>query len=165
MTETATSDWENEISEFLGELSRVQGKLLALLEKKRSRIAAGDHTGLEGLAEEEQQLLEELKSVSERRSELLRAAASAGLPHDSIRGLTTSLPHGPRTRLNSDVVAARNRTRLLRHQSLANWVLVQRSLLHLSQMLEIIATGGRGAPTYEKGGRRPGGGSLIDQAV
>ena len=148
MTETATSDWENEISEFLGELSRVQGKLLALLEKKRSRIAAGDHTGLEGLAEEEQQLLEELKS--ERRwSELLEA----------------SLPHGPRTRLNSDVVAARNRTRLLRHQSLANWVLVQRSLLHLSQMLEIIATGGRGAPTYEKGGRRPGGGSLIDQAV
>ncbi|MCU0373434.1 MAG: hypothetical protein MUE56_09370, partial [Ignavibacteria bacterium] len=29
--------------------------------------------------------------------------------------------------------------RLLQHQSLTNWVLAQRSMLHLSQLLEIIA--------------------------
>ena len=38
--------------------------------------------------------------------------------------------------------------RILQHHSLANWVLAQRSLLHVSQLLEIIATGGRMQPTY-----------------
>ena len=40
--------------------------------------------------------------------------------------------------------------RLLQHHSLTNWVLVQRTLIHLSQVLEIIATGGRLKPTYGK---------------
>jgi hypothetical protein len=40
------------------------------------------------------------------------------------------------------------RLRLLQHHSFANWVLAQRSLLHVSQLLEIIATGGRMQPTY-----------------
>jgi hypothetical protein len=42
---------------------------------------------------------------------------------------------------------------------------VQRTVLHLSQMLEIIATGGRTQPTYGNSPRAHRGGSLIDQAV
>jgi hypothetical protein len=57
------------------------------------------------------------------------------------------------------------RARLLQHQSLANWVLAQRTVLHLSQMLEIIATGGRLQPTYGKENSAATGGSLVDQAV
>ena len=49
---------------------------------------------------------------------------------------------------------AAERSRLLQHQSLTNWVLVQRSLLHLSQLIEIIATGGRPKPTYGNGSDR-----------
>jgi hypothetical protein len=53
----------------------------------------------------------------------------------------------------------------VQHHSLTNWVLVQRTLIHLSQMLEIIATGGRMKPTYGEGGRTDAGGSLVDQAA
>ena len=60
---------------------------------------------------------------------------------------------------------AANRSQLLRHQSLTNWVVVQRSLLHLSQMIEIIATGGRPKPTYDKGSGSHSGGSLVDRAA
>jgi hypothetical protein len=60
---------------------------------------------------------------------------------------------------------AADRSRLLQHQSLTNWVLVQRTLLHLSQMIEIIATGGRPKPTYEKGPGSNSGGALVDRAA
>jgi hypothetical protein len=52
--------------------------------------------------------------------------------------------------------------RLLQHHSLANWVLAQRSLLHVAQMLEIIATGGRLQPTYGNGESSMSGGALVD---
>ena len=159
------SDWEAQVAQLLEELSSVQGRLLALLERKRKLIAASDLAGLEALRPEEEQLLAELQDVSQSRTSLLQAAASAGMPHDSIRGLTSAMSAEPRRRLQTSVAEAESRTRILRHQSLANWVLVQRSLLHLSQMLEIIATGGQSAPTYEKGGRSSGGGFLLDQAV
>ncbi len=58
---------------------------------------------------------------------------------------------------------ARARARLLQHQSLTNWVFVQRTLIHLSQMLEIIATGGRLHPTYGKGDTADTSGNLVDQ--
>jgi hypothetical protein len=38
--------------------------------------------------------------------------------------------------------------RLLQHHSLTNWVVTQRTLIHLSQMIEIVATGGRMSSTY-----------------
>ena len=52
---------------------------------------------------------------------------------------------------------------LLQHHSLANWVLAQRSLLHISQLLEIIATGGRLRPTYGKSEPVLARGALVDQ--
>ena len=55
------------------------------------------------------------------------------------------------------------RMRLLQHQSLANWVLAQRSLLHVSQLIEIIATGGRMQPTYGDKESVHARGSLVNQ--
>ena len=57
------------------------------------------------------------------------------------------------------------RTRVLRHHSLTNWVLVQRTLIHLSQMLEIIATGGEMQPTYGKEESVHARGALVDRAA
>jgi hypothetical protein len=53
--------------------------------------------------------------------------------------------------------------RLLQHHSLTNWVLAQRSLLHITQLLEIVATGGRLQPTYGKGASSHARGALVDQ--
>ena len=62
-------------------------------------------------------------------------------------------------------IEAAGKSRLLQHQSLTNWVVVQRTLLHLSQLLEIIATGGRLRPTYGKESPAASGGALLDHAV
>ena len=80
-------------------------------------------------------------------------AGQEGLPSNSLQVLRGALPPTERERLAESFRTAHARARLLQHHSLANWVLVQRTLIYLSQMLEIIATGGRLRPTY--GGGEP----------
>jgi flagellar biosynthesis/type III secretory pathway chaperone len=157
--------WETEIGSLLAELADVQSALLAVLSEKRELLAAGDHDALAAVAGREQQLLDRLQACHERRQQLLARAGSEGLPADSIRSLTGHLPAERRGQVQAAVREASERSRILQHQSLTNWVLVQRSLLHLSQMIEIIATGGRARPTYGKGSDRAPSGALVDRAV
>ena len=163
---------ESEIAGLLGDLSAVQRDLLDVLTTKRGLLAAGDSEALPAISVREQDLVTRLQACHDRRQRLLAQAADDGLPSDSIRSLSKSLPSNSRNRLRGDLDEAQQRSRLLQHECLTNWVLVQRTLLHLSQLIEIIATGGRMQPTYGKGLDRhshPGeamvGGALVDRAV
>ena len=155
--------WETDIAALLTDLSATQGDLLVLLSEKRALIAEGDNVGLQALQSREEALTARLSTCHGRRQELLAQAAEEGRPADSILALTDSLPSEGREKLRPAVREARSRARLLQHESLANWVLIQRSLLHLSQLIEIIATGGQRQPTYGDGA--PGTGALVDRAV
>jgi flagellar biosynthesis/type III secretory pathway chaperone len=157
--------WESEIGGLLGELSEVQTALLGTLNEKRQLLASGDVAALSALAPREQELADRLQACHERRQQLLARASADGLPADSIQSLSERLPADSRSRVNAIIREAAGRTQLLQHQSLANWVLVQRSLLHLSQLIEIIATGGRTKPTYGKGSESGGSGALVDRAA
>jgi hypothetical protein len=165
---TATSEgtaWELELAELLERLSAAQSQLLALLVEKRDCIVRRDHRALAELASREGELAGELQACHRRRQELLAAADAEGLPGGSLSDLSAAIALSRGAQLERSVAEARNRARLIRHECLAQWVAVQRTVLHLSQLLEIIATGGHGQPTYGKG---PGGarsGSLMDQAV
>ena len=158
-------NWESEIGGLLGELAEVQSSLLATLSEKRSYLVAGDQVALEGMAGREQELADRLQACHERRQQLLTKAGTEGLPSDSIQSLSDELPAASRDRMQASIREAAARTQLLQHQSLTNWVLVQRSLLHLSQLIEIIATGGRPKPTYDKGPTPRAGGALVDRAA
>jgi hypothetical protein len=157
--------WESEIGELLTDLADVQSALLAVLAEKRQILVSNDHVALSAMATREQELLERLQSCHERRQLLLSRASADGIPAASIGALSERLPPDSRGRLQAGILEAADRARLLQHQSLTNWVLVQRTLLHLSQMIEIIATGGRLRPTYGNGSDRAPGGALVDQAA
>lgn len=165
MTATMSTTWETDLAELLTELSGVQQELLSVVQRKCALLASADIDGLREVGSQEQDLAERLQACQERRKQLLLAARAQGMPSASIRQLATALPAERRGEVMSQIEQAGNRTRLLQHQSLTNWVLVQRTLLHLSQMLEIIATGGRLQPTYEKGQRATVSGSLVDRAA
>src|SRR3954469_21489922 len=156
--------WDGELASLLTELSATQRELLVLLDEKRALLVAGDTQGLTGLHEREHNLIGRLQACHAQRRELLDRAASEGLPSDSIRSLSAALP-GDRRVTDAEVQHAASRARLLQHHSLAQWVVVQRTLLHLSQLLEIIATGGRPQPTYGKEAVAHSGGTLLDQAA
>jgi len=157
--------WETDLTEFLAELSAAQDELLTVLNRKLALLAAADAAGLEQLSPVEALLAERLQTCYQRRLELLDRARSRGLPSDSLRSLSGAIPGERRKEIQAQVDHAADKSRLLQHQSLTNWVVVQRTLLHLSQMLEIIATGGRMRPTYGTEGSSSSGGSLLDHAA
>jgi hypothetical protein len=160
-----TDNWESDIAALLAELSDVQSALLDTLHEKRRLLVANDQEALSAIAPREQQLIERLQACHNQRQQLLSRAADDGLPADSIRSLSNKLPNDARGRMQASIREAEERSRILQHQSLTNWVLVQRTLLHLSQMIEIIATGGRPRPTYGKGSDRAPSGALVDRAA
>lgn len=159
------ASWEAAIADLLDELSSVQEDLLTTLSAKRAAIVAGNLEQLQQLQEQEQELGKRLEACHHRRCELLEEAAQRGLPSDSISQLATALPAGSRKQVGEQVQHVSARTRLLRHHSLTNWVLAQRSLLHLSQLLEILATGGKTKPTYSKEESPHSRGNFVDHAA
>ena len=157
--------WDNELGQLLSRLSETQEQLLSLLSTKHYLLLARDHEALSQLLPQEESLCAELQSCYEHRQLLLERAAEEGLPSDSIQSLTRALPEEQLRKLQDPLAEAGRRSRLLQHQSLTHWVVVQRTLLHLSHMLEIIATGGRNHPTYGKEPDSENSGALMDQAA
>jgi len=156
--------WETDLAGLLNELSSVQSEVLEMLGRKREMLLANDVEGMAELQPIEEQLIARLQACHEHRGQLLTKAGAEGLPNENIRTLAKSLPRSQRQTLEPELTAAAARARMLQHQSLTNWVVVQRTLIHLSQIVEIIATGGRPHPTYGMSGCAPAGGSLLDQA-
>ena len=154
---------EAEVASLLNDLLAGQGELMAILNRKRNLLGAMDRDGLAAIADEEQRMLAVLQDCLKRRQDLLARAAGDGLPSTSIRALTNALPPPHREPLARQVAAAGSRARLLQTQSLTNWIIIQRTLIHLSQLLEIIATGGRIQPTYGETGSSRAGGVLLNQ--
>lgn len=163
--------WDSELATLMTDLLATQEETLSVLARKRELLLVGDGEGLALLDVEEERLIERLKGSLVQREKLLKLAAEQGLPHKNLLSLSESLPKGTIGRERSNQLKlARARSRLLRHHGLTNWVVAQRSLIHLSQMLEIIATGGRLRPTYDKvqsaaSGNRQGGGIAGSQCV
>jgi hypothetical protein len=164
-------NYETEIAALLTELAEVQTLLLGALNEKRQLIVAGDIDALSTMSEREEKLASRLQACHERRQQLLMQAEAEGLPADSIESLSEELPESSRRNVQASIRETAGRMQLLRHHSLTNWVVVQRSLLHLSQLIEIVATGGRPKPTYDRGperrdgGARHSGGALVDRAA
>jgi len=157
--------WESDVAALLGELSAVQTDSLKILAQKGRLLAESDFRGLAALTPQEETLVERLQECLARREQLLERARREGLPWQSIRDLARALPRQGRQDLLASLDRARSQARILRHQSLANWAVVQRTLIHLSQLLEIIATGGRLKPTYGRRSAVEANGSIVDREI
>jgi hypothetical protein len=159
------TDWETEVARLLTELSAAQDELFAHLAKKRTLLIASDHQGLTAMLPQEEQLIERMKACASKREQLLLRAKTEGMPSRNITSLGKALPNAEKGDLNQRIAEVNTRTRLLKNQGISNWIVIQRTLIHLSQMLEIIATGGRLQPTYGEGEPVNSTGSLVDRAA
>lgn len=163
--EIGDQPWEQELARLLSELTSVQTDLLAVLEAKRESMGRTDLHGSEELRGRAEQLLARLEACQHRRAELLQTVKEQGAPAANLGSLASRATKGSRGKLVEQVKQASLRMRLLHHCSLSNWVLAQRSLLHVAQMLEIIASGGRLKPTYGNGESFSSGGALVDHSA
>ena len=156
-------DFEKEISGLLDDLTGVQSELLEVLAQKRVALTKPDMQALASLQPREAELANRLYACQERRADLLAEAKREGRPSENVARLASSTNSGKTSKLGTQVKETAARLRILQHHSLANWVLAQRSLLHVSQLLEIIATGGQMRPTYGDRESVHARGSLVNQ--
>lgn len=165
MTECSaqSTNWETQILDLLNDLTSTQDELLGLLGRKRDVMARGSMTEMADMEPAEEELRSRLADCNTRRGDLLKTAASEGMPSESLEHLAKSLPARKLPELDEKIAESKSRIRLLQHESLANWVIAQRAVLHLSQILEILATGGKQKPTYENGESSNSRGNLVDQ--
>ena len=157
--------WDENLAELLEDLSQVQDELLDVLSRKRQCMATGDMRGMTALQSDEQELGQRLQACHDRRASLLTAAGAQGLPDDSLGALASVIDQRSSGNLAREVRNSSARMRLLQHESLANWVLAQKAVLIVAQLLEIIATGSRLKPTYGKESGHRACGVLVDQEV
>jgi len=154
---------EDDVADLLVNLTRVQEDLLEVLREKRELMIQCDSDGMRALQPREETVNGQLQQLYEQRGDLLQRATQQGIRADTLRKLASHLPHPDEKELEDQIQDVSDRMRLLQHESLTNWVLAQRSLLHVSQLLEIVATGGRLQPTYGKGQPVATSGALVDR--
>ena len=155
-----------QITTFLRELSTIQDNTLAFLKRKGELLGKADTKGLVAIADEEEIVMDRLQNVFEQRQQILEEAKDSGLPHENLESLAARidkvhLGHS----LEEQCRATIGKSKQLQHQSLSNWVLAQRTAIHLSQLMDIISTQGRPSPTYSNKQRRDkpcGAGGFVD---
>jgi flagellar biosynthesis/type III secretory pathway chaperone len=157
--------WESDLANLLEDLTQVQDELLAVLASKRHCMSVGDMPGMKALQSTEQSLCDRLQACHDRRGQLLQKAAEEGMPSGGLRDLASLVKTHEDRDLGRKVKNISSQMSLLQHNCLVNWVLAQKALLHASQMLEIIATGGRLQPTYGNRAGHAARGALVDQEV
>lgn len=165
MTEAMVTHADHQLAELLNDLLGIQGRFLDLLGRKRQMLLSNDVEGMTALGPQEEELSAELQSCVRRREELLAQARREGVAADNLQALARRLPEDRRAAVEPHLRQAVAQSKLLRHESLVNWVVVQRTLLHLAQLLEIIATGGRLQPTYGREEPVASTGGLVDRAA
>jgi flagellar biosynthesis/type III secretory pathway chaperone len=158
-------EWDSDFTALLDELTDVQTELLAVLEQKRRLLGQMDSEGLEAIQDREGALVGRLQQCQERRQLLLEQASATGTPAPNLRTLARARGNERHRASEPRLQQAQLQARLLQHHALTNWVIAQKTLLHLTHLLEIVATGGRLQPTYGQiGDTAPASGILFNHA-
>ena len=154
---------KTKLIDFLKQLAAAQKATLHILQKKQTLLVKLAPQALAAIEVEEQSALEQLRSALEKREEVLQAAKQEGIHVDSIPMLCDRLfPKNFEIRKLLD--RANSRSRRLRFVALTNWTMSQKSMIHLSQLLELIETRGQGKATYKPTKGSEGGG-LVDRVA
>lgn len=154
---------ERNLVDFLQELALVQDELLDVLNRKRNCLARGVLSEFHELQTREEGIIERLTACQQKRTQLLREAQELGIDSENLSDLAETIDHQHESQLQPRVRQLKGRMRILQSGTLTNWLLAQRTLLHIAQLIEIIATGGQMQPTYAVGESVQPRGSLLNR--
>ncbi|MDR3109523.1 MAG: flagellar protein FlgN [Planctomycetaceae bacterium] len=159
-------NWQVELTMFFNELESAQENAMSVLQRKQKSLANANVKEIQTVTEEEKASVERLEVCLKRRETLLEEAAKNKLPSDSIESLCKVLPQN--AGLTDRVKKSKHNSRLIQYQSLTNWVITQRSVIHLNQLIELIKNKGKKSPTYNKDKQKTNpnnGGNLVDKVA
>ena len=139
---------KTDILDFLVQLTETQDQMLAALHKKQAVLVKPEKEAMESVTAEEEAVLEKMQKMLDRREELLTAARLQNILSDSIERLCGHLfPHNVSVHKLLD--GARHRTQQIGLLAYTNWTMTRKSMIHISQILELLETRGQGKTTYQ----------------
>jgi len=162
-----TLELAGEIEQLLFALEETQEELGALYRAKRNAIRRADLSDMERLAQSEQGLVERLKTQLQHRSRILQQVKLTGRKSDSLESVVQSLESPARDRLLKQIERTRRAADVNRRESWIVWIVSRQSLRLFSEIMDLIANGGRKAPVYSAQSDSPisMGGALLDASA
>ena len=137
-----------ELQDFLHQLIDAQTRMLTVLHKKQAILVKPDKEAVAHISAEEESTLATMQNVLHRREELLTTARLQNIRGDSIEQLCGHFfPHNVEVQKMLDEV--KSRTQQIQLLAYTNWTMSRKSMIHISQILELLETRGQGKTTYQ----------------
>jgi hypothetical protein len=155
------------VADYLDEYLDVQQSLLDVMTAKLDVLAKRSLEEARALDAREADLVERLKACVERRQGLLADPELNETGQPTLKRIVQTIAKSDQDAADLSLsrrfdVAEKN-NRELRMRSVSAWVLAQRSVVHWSQMLEIVAAQGKNVPTYKRDRKLRSRGALMDR--
>ncbi|MCL2004683.1 MAG: flagellar protein FlgN [Planctomycetaceae bacterium] len=139
---------KTDIKTFLTQLAESQSQMLTVLHKKQAILVKPEKDALPMIAAEEEKVLGRMQAMLDRREELLTTARLRNVPCDSIEQLCGHFfPNN--FEIQKVLAETRHRTQQISLLAYTNWTMSRKSLIHVSQILELLETRGQGKTTYQ----------------
>jgi hypothetical protein len=158
------ADLAREIEEFLVAIDETQDALGAAYRDKRAAIRQANAAEINRITKIEEARVVELQVYLRRREQILQRALQMGLPADSLESVARTLPEPFRDSLLAHIEKTRRAADANRRESWILWIVCKQSLRFFSDVVELIANGGRRTPIYSAraGVELSTGGALLD---
>lgn len=159
------ADLPHDIEELLVAIDETQEALGAAYRNKREAIREANAPEIDRLTKIEEARVAELQVHLRRREQILQRARQMGLPADSFTTLVQTFREPFRESLLAHIAQTRRVSDENRRESWILWIVCKQSLRFFSEVVELIANGGRRAAIYSS---RSGmaelstGGALLD---
>ena len=157
------------VADYLDEYLDVQQALLDVMTAKLDVRTKRTLEEARALDAREAELVERLKACVEKRQGLLVDPELNAVGAPTLKRLVEAVAESDEDEDEADATlfrrfdAAEKNNRELRMRSVSAWVLAQRSVVHWSQMLEIVAAQGQNVPTYKRDRKLRSRGALMDR--
>jgi len=138
---------KTDIQNYLTQLIESQNQWLTILHKKQAILVKPEKDAMASITVEEEKAVESMQNVLKRRENLLTSARLQNIRGDSIEQLCEHF--FPRdVEMLQLLNEARHRTQQIRFLNYTNWLISRKSLIHVSQILELLDKG-HGKTTYQ----------------
>ena len=153
-----------DLLDFLNQLIETQSQMLTVLHEQQKILVRPEKEAMALVTAKEKEAIETMQQVLNRREELLTAARLQNISGDTIEQLCGHFfPRNIEVQKMLD--EAKHRTHQIRLLAYTNWTMSRKSMIHVSQILELLETQGQGKTTYQRAKTNASGGGLVDRVA
>ncbi|QDU79139.1 FlgN protein [Polystyrenella longa] len=154
------------IRAYLTELVNTQTELMTLFRDRGSYLYGDNPQLINQFLQSKTELVQKLSLKLQQREQLLQQASVAGFTANSLQEVVSRFTGIDTSELSKLVDLSMRLTLHLRQEIWKQWVFLQRSHQHYSEVLDLIAFQGKTSPTYHaRSNQEASGGAILDASA